>query len=434
MSTTYVLDTSALLSAGKNALYAFPGQNDVVIPYTALRELESKKGDPDVGYLARSVIKELGQLNKEDPDGLTGGVSLGNGFGYIYVGTVEDEALPQTGPLSVEGYSLNDRKITACALNEAENNPDRAVVLVSRDLALRIVAQLSGVKAIEFVPRNQERNFIDRVEVFDVSGEAIDDAYALGTIKLDLDVPLNTGIILRDDANPKHTALVIARKDYGFEKVNDASIKGLRSKSAEQAVAIDHLMNEDVRIVSLGGRAGTGKTTLALAAGLAQEKKFSGITVFRSMHSVGGEDLGFLPGTAEEKLDPWTTAIYDQLEGFLDAYAVNKIKQNKLIQVLPLTHLRGRTLRNRFILVDEAQNLSRQTLLTVLSRLDKTSKVALSWDVAQRDNHFVGRHDGIYEVVNRLAGERLFAHVSLHKTERSEVAELVSRKLDDFQF
>jgi PhoH-like ATPase len=195
-------------------------------------------------------------------------------------------------------------------------------------------------------------------------------------------------------------------------------------------------MDESIKIVSLGGRAGTGKTTLALAAGVEQlninNGSYKKIIVFRSMHAVGGEELGFLPGTEAEKMDPWTAAIYDSLNSFLTPQQINLLKTKQAIEVLPLTHIRGRTFNNAFIILDESQNLERATLLTALSRLGKNSKAVMSWDVSQRDNFRVGRHDGVYEVTSRLLGEKLFAHTSLKKSERSDVAELVSRVLDDF--
>jgi PhoH-like ATPase len=151
------------------------------------------------------------------------------------------------------------------------------------------------------------------------------------------------------------------------------------------------------------------------------------------MHAVGGEELGFLPGTEAEKMDPWTAAIYDSLNSFLTPAQIGALKAKQAIEVLPLTHIRGRTFNNAFIIIDESQNLERSTIMTALSRLDKNSKAVMSWDVSQRDNRFVGRHNGVYEVTGRLLGEKLFAHTSLQKSERSDVAELVSRKLDDFE-
>jgi PhoH-like ATPase len=213
-------------------------------------------------------------------------------------------------------------------------------------------------------------------------------------------------------------------------------VAGLQSRSAEQAFAINYLMDESIKIVSLGGRAGTGKTTLALAAGIEQLNINNGtykkVIIFRSMHAVGGEELGFLPGTEAEKMSPWEAAIYDSLNSFLTPAQIGALKAKQAIEVLPLTHIRGRTFNNAFIIIDESQNLERATILTALSRLGKNSKAVMSWDVSQRDNFRVGRHDGVYEVTDRLLGEKLFAHTSLKKSERSDVAELVSRVLDDF--
>jgi PhoH-like ATPase len=230
--------------------------------------------------------------------------------------------------------------------------------------------------------------------------------------------------------------MVISGKQYEFDLIEQHNVAGLASRSAEQAFAVNYLMDDSIKIVSLGGRAGTGKTTLALAAGVEQLNINNGtykkIIVFRSMQSVGGEELGFLPGTESEKMDPWTAAVYDSLNSFLTPKQIGDLKVRQAIEVLPLTHIRGRTFNNAFIIIDESQNLERATLLTALSRLGKNSKAVMTWDVSQRDNFRVGRHDGVYEVASRLLGEKLFAHTSLKKSERSDVAELVSRVLDDF--
>src|SRR5690606_4291754 len=215
----------------------------------------------------------------------------------------------------------------------------------------------------------------------------------------------------------------------------DRPVQGVSGRSAEQRVAIDYLTHEDIPIVSLGGTAGTGKTVLALAAGVEQvldsERPYEKIIVFRTLHAVGGQELGYLPGTEEEKMSPWVAAVYDALEGFLPKSKIEKLKREHKIEVLPLTHIRGRTLNNAFVIVDEAQNLERSVLLTALTRIGRGSKIVLTHDIAQRDNLRVGRHDGIYEVVQRLRGEKLFAHVALKKSERSAVSELVARVLDD---
>lgn len=404
-------------------MYSFE-QNDLVIPYTVLKELESKKTDPELGRMARSVIKELDKFN-ENGD-IKSGVSLGEGFGTIRVEVNHVDSVPDI----LRPYPSNDTKIATVAAFLSETS-DQDVYLVSKDIALRIVATLVDVKTKDFTP-NFDGNFIDRVEMFTVPSEAIDEIHEEGDIKLTLDVPINAGVILRSEVNPKHTALAIAKADYTFKIIDDQTVKGLESHSAEQAIAIEYLMDPKIKIVSLGGRAGTGKTTLALAAGIEQLRDFKKITVFRSMHAVGGEELGFLPGTEQEKMDPWTAAIFDSLESFMEKQQIQALKAKGLIEVLPLTHIRGRTLHNRFVIVDEAQNLHKDVLLTALSRLGKNSKAVLSWDAAQRDNMYVGRFDGVYEVASRLLGEKLFGHVNLMRSERSDVADLVTRKLDDF--
>lgn len=427
MPTTVVLDTSVLLSAGRTALYSFGAQN-VVLPLVVVRELETKRNDPDLGLAARSVLRALDALLSQGD--LREGVSLGEGYGTLRIETNHVQAPAE---LSSTAHQ-NDTKIVSVALN-LSNELDEKVFLVTKDVPLRLTASIVGVETCEFVPKNISGEYIDTTETRLVTAEQIDEVYENGTVRLDFDIPRNVGVILRNQDNPKDTAMVISGKQYEFDLIEQYNVSGLESRSAEQAFAINYLMNESIKIVSLGGKAGTGKTTLALAAGIEQVNKgiYKKIIVFRSMHAVGGEELGFLPGTEAEKLDPWTAAIYDSLGSFLTKEQIAKLKTKQAIEVLPLTHIRGRTFNNAFILIDESQNLERATILTALSRLGKNSKAVMSWDVSQRDNFRVGRHDGVYEVTSRLLGEKLFAHTSLKKSERSDVAELVSRVLDDFE-
>lgn len=425
--TTIVVDTSVLLSAGRTALYSFEDAN-VVLPIVVVRELEAKRNDPDLGLAARSVLRELDNLRSLGD--LKEGVSLGEDFGSLRIEVNHVENTPD----ELRNHPSNDTKIITVASN-LSHELNESVVLVSKDLPLKIIASIVGLETMDFVPANISGEYLDNTEEVWATAEEIDELHENGTIRLDLDVPRNVGVILRNEENPKHTALVIAGPQYSFNKVKTHNVAGLESRSAEQALAIDFLMDPSVKIVSLGGKAGTGKTTLALAAAVEQYNNgdYKKIIIFRSMHAVGGEELGFLPGTEAEKLDPWTAAIFDSFESFLTKEQIQKLKVQRAIEVLPLTHIRGRTFTNTFILLDEAQNLSRETIMTALSRLGKNSKAVMSFDVSQRDNFRVGRHDGVYEVASRLLGEKLFAHTSLQKSERSDVAELVSRALDDFE-
>jgi len=428
MANHVVLDTSVLLSAGRTALYSF-GAHNVVLPLVVVRELETKRNDPDLGLAARSVLRALDALLSEGD--LREGVSLGEDYGTLRIETNHVHDVPD----SLKSYPSNDTKIVTVALN-LSNELDEDVFLVTKDVPLKVTASIVGVKTLDFTPQNISGEYIDNTETHWVTADQIDEIHETGTVRLDLDIPRNVGVILRNEENPKDTALAISGKQYEFNLINQYEISGLESRSAEQAFAINYLMDESVKIVSLGGRAGTGKTTLALAAGVEQLNINNGtykkIIVFRSMHAVGGEELGFLPGTEAEKMDPWTAAIYDSLNSFLTPQQIGTLKTKQAIEVLPLTHIRGRTFNNAFIILDESQNLERATILTALSRLGKNSKAVMSWDVSQRDNFRVGRHDGVYEVTSRLLGEKLFAHTSLKKSERSDVAELVSRVLDDF--
>ena len=208
---------------------------------------------------------------------------------------------------------------------------------------------------------------------------------------------------------------------------------GVQGRSAEQRLAIDLLTDPAVGIVSLGGRAGTGKSALALCAGLdavLERREHRRIMVFRPLYAVGGQDLGYLPGTEEEKMNPWGQAVFDTLSSVVSPAVVDDVVARGMLEVLPLTHIRGRSLHDAWVIVDEAQSLERNVLLTALSRIGQNSKVVLTHDVAQRDNLRVGRHDGIMAVVEALKGQRLFGHVSLTRSERSPIAALVTDLLE----
>ena len=214
----------------------------------------------------------------------------------------------------------------------------------------------------------------------------------------------------------------------------DRDVFGLHGRSAEQRLAIEMLMDPEVGIVSLGGRAGTGKSALALCAGLEavlERQEHRKVVVFRPLYAVGGQELGYLPGSEAEKMGPWGQAVFDTLEALVSKEVVEEVLDRGMLEVLPLTHIRGRSLHDAFVIVDEAQSLEKNVLLTVLSRIGQNSKVVLTHDVAQRDNLRVGRHDGVAAVVETLKGHPLFAHMTLTRSERSPIAALVTELLED---
>jgi PhoH-like ATPase len=246
------------------------------------------------------------------------------------------------------------------------------------------------------------------------------------------DMPANTGLVVTS-ARGQALGRVTPEKTVKMVR-GDRDVFGVHGRSAEQRLAIDLLLDPEVGIVSLGGRAGTGKSALALCAALEavlERRAHKKIMVFRPIYAVGGQDIGFLPGTENEKMNPWGQAIFDTLGALVSKEVIDHVVERGILEVLPLTHIRGRSLHDAFVIVDEAQSLERNVLLTVLSRIGQNSKVVLTHDVAQRDNLRVGRHDGIAAVIEALKGQALFGHITLTRSERSAIAALVTDLLDN---
>lgn len=423
---TFVLDTSVLL-ADPGALYRF-AEHEVIIPIAVIGELETKRDHPELGYFARAALRALDDLR----------ISHGR----------LDKALtitPQGGTLSVElnhtdlstlphGFlrdGTNDSRILAIAKNLMADGKD--VVLVTKDLPLRVKASSVGVEAQEYLAELVSNSGWTGIEEINVGHSVIDDLYASDFADHESahQLPVHTGIIVHSE---KGSALARTTADKRLKLVRgDRQAFGLHGRSAEQRIALDLLLDESIGIISLGGRAGTGKSALALCAGLeaVMEKRLhKKVIIFRPLYPVGGQELGYLPGSEGEKMSPWAQAVFDTLGALVSQAVIDEIVSRGLIEVLPLTHIRGRSLHDSFVIVDEAQSLERGVLLTVLSRIGQGSRVILTHDVAQRDNLRVGRHDGVVAVVETLKGHELFAHVTLTRSERSPIAALVTELLE----
>lgn len=422
----YVIDTSVLLS-DPNACRVF-AEHEVVLPLVVVTELESKRHHPELGYFARAALRWLddlriahGRLDVPIPINDVGGSVR------VELNHTDPEVLPL-------GFRLgdNDTRILAVALNYA--NEGRDVVLVTKDLPLRVKAAAVGLEAQEYRHELARSDGWSGMAEIDLSPAAIDQLYDTGQVTTSdvCDLPCHTGVVARGGGS---TALGRVHPDKTLRLIRtDRDVFGLRGRSAEQRVALDLLMDPSIGIVSLGGRAGTGKSALALVAGLEsvmERQAHEKILVFRPLYAVGGQELGYLPGTEGEKMNPWGQAVFDTLGSVVHRNVVDEIVGRDLLEVLPLTHIRGRSLHNAFVIVDEAQSLERNVLLTVLSRIGQNSRVVLTHDIAQRDNLRVGRHDGIAAVVERLCGNPLFAHVTLTRSERSPIAALVTDMLED---
>jgi PhoH-like ATPase len=405
-------------------------EHDVVIPIVVVTELEAKRSHPELGYFARQALRLLDDLRIENGR-LDEPMAVGSSGGTVRVelNHTEVSVLPS-------GLQLgdNDTRILAVARNlELEG---KSVVLVSKDLPMRVKASSVGLDAEEYRAEFVvETGFTGMTEI-DVSVDDIDRLYDEQVIEhvAALDLPCHTGLVMLSD---RGSALGRVTADKRVRLVRgDREAFGIHGRSAEQRIALDLLLDPEIGIVSLGGRAGTGKSALALCAGLEavlERRQHRKVIVFRPLFAVGGQELGYLPGTEAEKMSPWGQAVFDTLGAVTTQEVVEEIVDRGMLEVLPLTHIRGRSLHDAFVIVDEAQSLERNVLLTVLSRIGRDSRVVLTHDVAQRDNLRVGRHDGVVAVVEKLKGHPLFAHVTLTRSERSPIAALVTEMLEDIQ-
>jgi len=420
----YVLDTSVLLS-DPQALFRF-AEHSIVLPVVVISELEAKRNDPELGYFARRALRHLDELRVEHGR-LDFPVEVGEGGTLrVELGTADLSILPAGIRLSD-----NDSRILATAAQLAQDG--QAVTIVSKDLPMRVKAASLGLQAEEYLAEQAIDSGWTGIAPLDLSGDEMSDLYEseVGLSEQVRGVPVNTGLIIHSE---RGSALGRVTGDGEYRLVRgDREVFGLHGRSAEQRIAIDLLLDPEVGIVSLGGRAGTGKSALALCAGLEavlerqQQKK---IIVFRPLFAVGGQELGYLPGDREEKMNPWGQAVYDTLGSVVSGNVLDEVVERGMLEVLPLTHIRGRSLHDAFVIVDEAQSLERNVLLTVLSRMGQNSRVILTHDVGQRDNLRVGRHDGIASVIETLKGHDLFGHVTLTRSERSAIAALVTELLE----
>ena len=427
--TTYVLDTSVLLS-DPGVMFRFPG-HEVVLPVVVVSELEGKRHHPELGYFARQALRHLDDLRLEHgrldvplpvgPDGGATGGTLRVELNHTDVASL---------PAGLRGGD-NDTRILAVATNLAAEG--FRVVLLSKDVPMRVKASAVGLDAEDYSAGLAVESGWTGLDELDISAEDMAVLYDERLVDLDAarDLPCHTGLVLHSD---RGSALGRVTPDKQVRLVRgDTDVFGLHGRSAEQRIAIDLLLDPSIGIRSMGGRAGTGKSALALCAGLEavmERREHRKVMVFRPLYAVGGQDLGYLPGSEAEKMGPWGQAVFDTLGALVSREVVEEILDRGMLEVLPLTHIRGRSLHDAFVIVDEAQSLEHNVLLTMLSRIGQNSKVVLTHDVAQRDNLRVGRHDGVASVIERLKGHPLFAHVTLTRSERSPIAALVTELLE----
>lgn len=420
---TFIIDTSVLLSDPR-AMFRF-AEHEVVLPIVVINELEKKRNDLEIGFFARKALRFLDDLRQKH-ERLDFPIEVGDG------GTLRVELNHIDQAILPTGFQLgdNDSRILAVAANLKNEGFD--VTVVSKDLPMRVKAAAIGMRAEEYLHELATDEWSGVAELA-LSGDEMANLYDNeemvhpGAKAL----PVNTGLVISSE---RGSALGRVTENKTVRLIRgDRELFGVHGRSAEQRLAIDALLDPGMGIVSLGGRAGTGKSALALCAGLEavlERRQHKKIMVFRPLYAVGGQELGFLPGTEAEKMNPWAQAVFDTLGALVSKEVIEEVMNRGILEVLPLTHIRGRSLHDTFVIVDEAQSLERNVLLTMLSRIGQKSRVVLTHDVAQRDNLRVGRHDGIASVVETLKGQSIFSHITLTRSERSEIAALVTELLD----
>ncbi len=437
MRKNFVLDTNVLLH-DPGALSAF-ADNAVILPIYVIEEIDRFKRDlSELGRSAREVSRTLDDLRRQGR--LSHGVPLAGG-GELRV-AYTDRELPH---VVVHSSHAVDNRILAVALDVKESEPDTPCILVSKDVNLRIRADALDLAAEDYdQDRVQITELWTGVLEIDCPPDQVDRFYSQGSLPLDgLKLSPNQFIHIRNEMNPSHSALgkVAADREaiVPITRLKDG-VWGVRPRNKEQSFAVDLLMDDSVQLVTLVGKAGTGKTLLAIAAGLhkaTEESIYQRVLVSRPIFPLG-RDLGYLPGTVEEKLSPWMQPIFDNVE-FLMGLSSDEKKGGRsyrelvdlgILQIEPLTYIRGRSIPNQFMVVDEAQNLTPHEVKTIVSRAGEGTKIVLTGDPYQIDNPYMdSTNNGLIHVVNRFRGERIAGHVTLFKGERSPLAELAANLL-----
>ncbi len=431
----YVLDTNVLLS-DFNAIFAFKA-NDVVIPLKVLEEIDKhKKRQDGVGANARQVIRELDKLREKGS--LVGGAKLGGRKGSLSVRGYGNVKLPADMDMLDP-----DNQILATVLSCFSDQTNSSVVLVSQDINVRVKADALGIVAEDYTTNQIVEKAEEVYTGFTqhlVDDAMIDRFYSGEKMFLeekDIKLHPNEFVMLVSNANEKKTALCRFKNyNHPLSKVKDykEGIWDVRAKNKEQQFALDLLMDQDVKIVSLVGKAGCGKTLIALAAALKQtldDGVYKKIIVSRPVQPMG-RDIGFLPGTLEEKMMPWIAPIQDNLEFLMgdDKEHMKTLQEQGTIEIEALTFIRGRSISNAFIIIDEAQNLTMHELKTIITRVGEDTKIILTGDIEQIDSAFLdATNNGLTYAVEKFKPFELAGHVSLQKGERSAVATLAASVL-----
>lgn len=439
MKKTYILDTNVILH-DYDAIYNFQ-DNDIVIPIVVFEELDKfKKGSGIINYNSRKAMRELDKLSAEN-DIFGDGVTLGNEKGKLFVKVVHK--FEEDFGMSFSDKEYSDTKILAIAIN-LKKQLKEPVILVTQDVNLRLKARAFGIMAqdyqtgkIEDIDKiSKEVNHFDNIDSDIIDRIYKESSIALNNFEIE-EEPYNNDYIVFSDGNS--TALTYYdAKPKEFKLIKKSYAYHIKPRNAEQIFALDALLRKDIQLVALSGRAGTGKTLLALAAALEQINDFYQILLARPIVALSDKDLGFLPGDALDKIKPYMQPLFDNLTvikqkcGFSskDSKAIDDLTTEQKLIITPLAYIRGRSLTNTFFIIDEAQNLTPHEIKTIITRAGEGTKIVFTGDIEQIDSPYLDdRSNGLSYLIDKMRGQDLFAHVNLVKGERSYLAELASKLL-----
>ncbi|QWV99496.1 PhoH family protein [Geomonas nitrogeniifigens] len=439
MKKIYVLDTNVLLY-DPQALTKFE-DNSIIIPITVIEEIDRFKKDMnETGRNARQVSRLMDAFRKEGS--LSQGLALESG-GTLKIEIYEEKVMKRLPPELRE--ERGDNRILAVAVDLMESQKEMPVILVTKDTNLRIKADALGLAAQDY---ESDKVAIDELytgyATLEVGADVIDRFYGQGWMDIDNGYLPNQYLLLTEAGNPSHSALGrfdhVSRRMVPLGKLDKEGVWSLFPRNLEQSLALDALLDDNIKIVTLVGKAGTGKTLLAIAAGLqktAEENVYNRLLVSRPVFPMG-RDLGFLPGDIEEKLSPWMQPIFDNVELLLSGHEGEKrhskgykeLMAMGILEIEPLTYIRGRSIPNQYMIVDEAQNLTPHEIKTIVTRAGEGTKIILTGDPYQIDNPYVdAESNGLTYVVERLKEQTISGHVTMTKGERSELAELAANLL-----
>ena len=436
---TFVLDTNVILHDSAS-LHHFQ-ENDIVLPITVLEELDHfKKGNESINYHAREFIRTIDALSSDRV--FHDGITIGQGLGKLRI-KLEQDFHPDLALNFSPG--VPDHHILNIAYQHAKACPDEQVILVTKDGNFRMKARSVGLQAEDYTSdhvKDVSRLYTGRRIVEDIPDDIIDRMYhppyeaAIAEIPGADELRPNEYLIIRSG---KKSALgVYNSTSQTLKHIGKFPAYGITPRNAEQTFALDALMNEDIHLVSLSGKAGTGKTLLALAAGLERKKSYRQIFMGRPIVPLSNKDIGFLPGDIQSKLGPYMQPLYDNLGVIQHQYAsadnkhtlIKELLEEEQLVIAPLSYIRGRSLVDIYFIVDEAQNLTPHEVKTIITRAGEGTKVVFTGDIFQIDHPYLdSQSNGLSYLIERMQGQKIYAHVNLEKGERSELAELASNLL-----